>query len=159
MKLFYEDKNIRVRRAEKNDVEYLKDHLKEEDINEIWASNNVTPEEALSSGIDKSIFCCTIENGHPIGMFGINPKSVLGDRATIWLLGSEELKKYQYRFVKYSRKFIEMMLGFYPYLDNYIDVRNKASIKWLKFCGAKFDKPEAYGKEQKLFRHFYFRRT
>ena len=156
--VFYNDGKEVVRRSLKSDSEYLSKHLRQCDIDEVWASHNVTPKEALDSGFEKSVFCLTVENGNPIAMFGINPKSILGQEAVVWFLASDDLERIQYKFLKYSRKFIKMMLDFYPYLDNYVDDRNTKSIKWLKMCGATVEEPAPYGIEKKLFRYFYFKR-
>jgi hypothetical protein len=41
-----------------------------------------------------SIFCKTIfYKGSPIAMFGIVPHDILGDAATVWMLGTDDIKK------------------------------------------------------------------
>ena len=159
MNEYYNRDGIVVRHSTKKDVEYLKDHLRKSDIEEIWASNHVTPAEALEKGLDKSVFCCTVLNGNPIAMFGIVPETVLGHKATVWFLASDDLKSIKRRFLRHSRRFIDMMLEFYPFIQNYVDDRNTDSIEWLKFCGARIKSPEAYGIDKKLFRYFYFNGT
>jgi len=41
-------------------------------------------------------------------------------------------------------------------LVNYVDCRNKKSIRWLRYLGAEMSEPEVYGIEKKLFRMFKF---
>ncbi len=131
--------------------------LRKSDINEVWASHNFTPWDAVYYGITESTMALTITNkGSVVGCFGINAESMLGKKAIIWFLSSQELDKIEYRFLRHSKKFVKMFLNLYPYLFNYVDVRNKCSIRWLKYCGAKLNKPELYGIMSKPFRYFYF---
>lgn len=142
------------------DVNYLSNNLRQSDIDEIKASHNHTPKEALMISLKESIFALTVEKeGVPVAMFGIVPESALGYRASVWLLASPCLDKMKRRFVRHSRKFIEMMLEFYPNLSNFVDVRNKTSIAWLRWLGAKMDKPIIYGVEQIPFIPFSFERS
>lgn len=157
-KEYYNQDGIVVRHSTKADVDYLKDHLRQSDIQEIWSSDHITPEEALKQGLEKSIFCCTVLNGSPIAMFGIVPETVLGQKASVWFLASKDLKNIKRRFLRHSKYFINLMLDFYPYLHNYVDNNNKDSIDWLRYCGARIKEPEPYGKEQQPFRYFYFNR-
>lgn len=158
MENLYDKDGIVVRRSTKKDVEYLKTHLRQSDVDEIWASNHITPEGALEKGLDNSIFCCTVLNGQPIAMFGIVPHSILGYEASVWMLASDDLKKIKKRFLRHSKYFINMMLDFYPSLFNFVDDRNKDSINWLKYCGARIYDPKPYGVENKPFRYFVFKR-
>ena len=156
--MYYDDGEVRVRESVEKDAIEMADLMRRSDIDEIWASNHLTPLEALTKGLDNSVFCLTVENGRPIAMFGVASEYLIASRAVVWLLASDDLVKIQKRFLRYSRTFIEIMLSRFPYLENYVDVRNEKSIKWLKLCGAILDEPEPYGVEQKMFRHFYFRR-
>jgi len=156
--MYYDDGEVRVRESIQDDVVQLSKNMRESDKAEIWASNHLTPFEALDKGLENSSFCLTVENGRPIAMFGTSCESLIASRAAVWLLASDDLVKIQRRFLRYSRTFIDIMLSRYPYLENYVDVRNKKSITWLKLCGATIEEPVPYGVEQMMFSHFYFRR-
>jgi len=156
--MFYDDGKIKVRRSVKSDADYLAPRLRKSDVEEIWKSNHKAPFEALKEGIEKSIFCCTVENGQPICIFGIYTDKLLGENATVWCLASDDLEKIGRKFVKYSREFIDMMLQYYPMLFNYVDADNEKSIKWLQMCGADMKEPAPYGVENKNFRYFSFKR-
>jgi len=157
--IYYSSKLATVRDSEITDVFELAVNLRKKDIAEIYKSHHKTPEAALLEGYTNSIVCLTIErNEKAIAMFGIVPATILGNTAAIWLLGSPEIEKIQRVFIKHSRKFIGMFLGYYPYLENWVSCENILSIKWLKFCGAIMEEPRPYGIEEALFRHFYFKR-
>jgi hypothetical protein len=156
--VFYDQSGYIVRESVKSDVNYLKYHLRRSDLLEIWSSHHYTPEKALEEGFENSLMCFTVCNGLPIAMFGLNPDSLIGNKATIWLLSSYGLDNVKVRFVRNCRKFIDMMLSRYGYLENYVDVRNKKTIQWLKFLGAEFSDPVPYGVDCLPFVHFSFRK-
>jgi hypothetical protein len=160
-KYYYKSKLGLVRDAEMNDVFQLANNLRESDTQEIWKSHHIKPEAALLGGFQESELCFTVErNEKPIAMFGIcPPQTLLGNSAIIWLLASPELEKVQRAFIKRSRYFIKEMLQRYSMLENWVDVKNIQSIKWLRWCGAKIEEPKPYGVENKPFCYFYFRRT
>lgn len=157
--IYYQQNNIIVRRSQRSDVDYLKSRLRQSDVDEVMASNGHTPEEALKLSLDKSIWAATVQNGHPLAMFGINPESILGSRAIVWMLASDDLKTIERRFIRNSKKFIKMMLEYYSYLYNYVDNRNEKSIEWLQYCGADIREPAPYGKAGLPFRYFSFNRS
>ena len=137
--LYYDLNGIIVRRSTMQDVEYLKDKLRQSDIDEVWSSHRHTPEQSLRLSLEKSILALTIEDkGKPVSMFGINPESVLGNKAVIWFLSSDEIKNIKTRFVRNCRAFINIFLEYYPMLYNFCDKRNIDAMNWLEFCGARF---------------------
>lgn len=155
---YWEDSVI-VRDSIASDVDYLKDKLRYSDVREIWRSHNHTPEDALKISLDKSSVCLTIFiNKIPVGMFGINPETLLGDKAIIWLLATDDILKIKIRFLRNCKKFINFILKDYSVLYNYVDNDNVDSIKWLKFIGAKVHDPVEYGVEKMPFRLFLFER-
>jgi len=157
--MYYDDGKIKVRDSVEEDIEFLSSRLKKTDVDEVFASNHVSPEEALRHGMDTSIYCRTAENGQPFMMFGLYTDNVISDRANIWMLSSDYIKSIPIKFVRQSRLFIKDMLEWYPYLENYVDARNKESIAWLKWLGATIEDPKPYGIEQRPFHHFYFKRS
>lgn len=154
----YDDGKIRVRQPRSGDVQKISSNMREADRAEIWASNHLLPEDALRLGLEGSLYCRVIENGSPIAMFGICPVNIIGDHAVIWMLGTDGLEKIKIKFLRHCREYVETMLNYYSYLDNYVDVRNKKSIAWLEFLGAKFDDPAPHGEDGLMFQHFYFNR-
>lgn len=133
--------------------------MRESDVQEIWASNHVTPYDALVIGMEESAICLTVSREtRPVAMFGANPECFLGHKAVIWMLATDEIKDIKYVFAKHSKKFIETILQDYRYLYNWVDCRNVESIEWLKYCGAKLYPSMQYGIEQRYFHYFEFKR-
>jgi hypothetical protein len=156
----YKKWTVSVRESVPGDIIYLKNHLRKEEIEEIWASHASTPEQALLGSYLSSIKCFTLLIGDvPAAMFGIAPDTLLGEKACIWLLGTNMLAKIKKTFMVLSKKFIDAMLGDYPYLYNYVDFRYKKSLQWLQWCGAKISDPVPFGPEQLPFCRIVIRRA
>ena len=159
MKVYYEKGDTIIRNSMQEDVEFLNTKLRQSDVDEVWASHHHTPEEALKISITNALLCITaIKNGIPICIFGIHPDSILGNKATIWFLATDELKKHSKQFLRLSKGFISYFLEYYPLLYNFVDDRNRQSICWLKWCGANMNGAVTYGIEKMPFHYFEFRR-
>lgn len=157
--LFYSKNGIIVRRSVWSDVEYLKTRLRLSDQIEIMASHSHSSFQALSLAFQESIFCLTIvDNDIPVGMFGINAKSLLSDQAVVWMLASRRLNRIKIRFLKNCKFFINIMLQYYPVLYNHVHVENLKALVWLKFLGASIHESKPHGPYGEKFCYFEFRR-
>lgn len=148
---------VRVRQAIEADIAPISKALRKIDRLEMALVSMRCEEDALADGFRKSDKCFTVEiEGKPAAMFGVCKYGVLGDDACIWFLGTNDIKRIKKTFVKQSRIYIE---EFYKIgvcrLDNYVWIHNRWAIKWLKWLGARFDKPQKYGFRGKRFVHFY----
>lgn len=160
MSEFYNQNGIKVRYSTRQDAEYLAKNMRQTDIREIWDSHHHTPETAMKIAVLDSLIAFTVERDDvPVIMFGIYPESICGVKASIWMLATDDMKKISLRVVRHSRRFVNMMLEYYPHLENYVSNDNKRSITWLRALGAKLYDPAPYGIEQKLFRKFTFERA
>lgn len=157
MDIYYDQDEIVVRSSVPSDIDTLSKTMRKEDVAEIWSSHHHQPKEALEISYKSSGLSLTVENkGEIVAMFGYCPESLLGPKATIWMLSSEGLDKIKRRFIKNSRLFIDFMLSHYNYLYNFVSVNNTKSLEWLRFCGAKFSPPMRYGAEGEVFQYFWF---
>lgn len=136
------------------DIQHISQNMRNCDIDEIWASNNLMPREALLKGLKESDVCLTVwHEGIPIAMLGV--VSDFQEEATIWMLGTDTLEKIPNTVGILSRKIIAHFHERYPVLFNYVDVRNTKSIEWLEWLGAKFmDNPVEYGPMKMPFKYF-----
>jgi len=163
-KIYYNKNRVMVREAQISDVLIMGGNLREADKDEVWASHHYTSENALLFSFNSSTFCFTVENkGVPVAMFGISPFTLLDDKASIWLLAADSfdtwIKKNRKEFIRQSKVFIKFMLEQYPLLENYVDIRNIPSVKWLRICGAKIEDAKPYGIEKLPFHYFAFKRS
>lgn len=148
---------IFTRPIEAGDIEILAKHLRQADIQEITATTNDSPFTVLQNCVLWSSICHTIvsNSNKPLAIFGIAPDPERDDTARVWLLGSEELATHSFFFLRNSSKWIEKFHQEYSVLWNYIDVRNKVHIRWLKWCGFNFIRRiDKHGIEKRSFYEF-----
>jgi len=75
------------------------------------------------------------------------------------MLGTDGISSVPNAFGLATRNVIEDLWEKFPVLYNYVDVRNKASIKWLQFHGAVFSDPAPYGPGKLPFRYFQLKKA
>lgn len=154
---FFHSKNLTIENSMASDIYFLEKNMRFKDIEEIWATAHETPRESLINGFRVSHPCLTCKDDDtPIAMFGVNPYS--DGSGIVWLLGSEAIKRNYRNFLKLSILVIEHFLNMYPKLFNYVDARQKESIRWLKWLGAKIDDAKPYGVELLPFHYFEIKR-
>lgn len=151
--------NIVIRKSTPDDILYLEDKLRHEDIREAWASYRYRPHEALFFSYVLSGQCFTYSyKDEPVAMFGTSDSEMGVNIGSIWLLGSDMIDKVFKSFAKHSKVMINYLIQPYEQLVNFVDVRNEKTIRWLKWCGAEFSDPVPWGKDQLPFRFFVIRR-
>jgi hypothetical protein len=139
--------HIEIRHADPADIPPLAQNMREADRREIWAASLAEPHAALARSLGRSEMAWTgLIDGRPAAMFGAGgPLSVIGGGASAWLLGTPEIAKIPRFFLTESRVYVAMMLERFPTLMNYVDVRNRATLSWLRRLGAQFGAPQPYG--------------
>lgn len=149
---------VRVRKAIASDVCEVAINLRKIDRLEIALVSRKDPVSSLRFGFEKSELCYTVViDGKPCGMFGVYKYGVLGFKACIWFLGTDDLKKIRKSFVKESILYIDSFFDIgVSELENYVWVGNRLAIRWLLWLGAKFDEPKEYGIRKKRFFRFCF---
>jgi hypothetical protein len=135
-----------IRHLQDDDVAFLASRLRESDVNELSAVMDMSVLEALCKSVAESISVFVGEkDGNPICIGGICAKILMDNEAEIWMVGTNEIESSKKAFLRGSKIMRNHYLSIYPKLSNYIDVRNKQTIAWLKFLGAQFDAPAPYG--------------
>lgn len=155
--LHYESKMATVRDSIQEDCYEVAKRMRNQDREEVWASNHLSPIEAAMFSFKHSTSCLTVERkGFAVAMFGIVPANLLGCSASIWLLTTDGILGIDKAFVRRSRYFIDYFLNFYPLLYNYADVRNTVSMKWLTYLGCTWGETVPYGMDKLPFKQFSF---
>lgn len=160
MSVLFKRGPVWVRDSKLEDVLVLRETMRREDRDEVWASHHFTPEKALLVCYSFSSVCHTLLfQDTPIAMFGVIPDADVETEATIWFLGSEIIETCKKSFLEACRLFIDGMLGMYPVLYNYVDARYRKSVRWLKWCGAEISEAQPWGVENLPFHYIRFRRA
>ena len=138
--------------AHPDHIPYLAEHMSPADVAELYASAAVSPYGGLMKSLEASVLAWTgmVSGPHPdprgrehdtrpVCMWGVSPIDILGGVGSPWLLGTDELPHHAKTFLKLNRQYIPKMLGLFPKLVNFADVRHVISIRWLKRLGFTFD--------------------
>jgi hypothetical protein len=88
-------------------------------------------------------------------MFGVVRRSLLCQTGVPWMLGSDDLDRIGNEVGRQSRYYVNEMKKRFNLLENYIDVRQKRSIRWLKWCGFKMDPAKPHGPHGMPFHRFF----
>lgn len=154
----YKDGDFSIAETDINDIIYLKDHLREEDVQEIIAMSNSNPGRELALCWSTSMLCHTMFLGDkPIAMFGLI-EDAAGERANLFFLGTADLEKTKKAFLKSCRVFVAAMLKIFPELYNYVDARYEKSVRWVRWLGAEVKDAVPYGANGMPFHEITFKR-
>lgn len=130
--------------------------LRQEDIEEIWASTRLNAADALRASFDASEECWAGEmDGEVFCIFGCVPTV---DGGNLWMLFADGLKSLPLTFYRQSRQHLCYMLAKYGYLSNHVDARNSFIIGWVKWLGFTVEDAKPYGADGQPFHRFYKRR-
>lgn len=136
----------------------LAPRLREADVAEVRATAGYAPLEAL----ERSLLASTeayalLLGGELAGLFGVVglEGTVAGGYAggVIWLLGSDAIPLRRRAFLSLSRRMVAEFRTRYPVLFNYVDARNEASLRWLRWLGFEIAPAAPFGVEGRPFHH------
>lgn len=98
-----------------------------------------------------------VAGDEPIGLFGFAPFHRLSDAAAPWLVGTDTLLRFGGALNRYGKAYCAAALGEFRLLVNFVDVRNEASVRWLKRLGFTMGPPQPYGVQGLPFMRFEMR--
>lgn len=121
------------------DAKYLQENLRPDDVRECII-HGVSPNRALHMPlVDKGCKTFTaLVDDIPICMFGTMQYSNNSSFASIWLLGSKDIEKNYFSFLKASKEIIELLQNDYEVLENVVPSDHKRTITWLAWLGFSF---------------------
>lgn len=119
----------------------------------MFAASGRSPASALIFSLRKSSHAwVALIDGVPEVMFGVGEINVLAGIGAPWLLGTDAVERNYMAFLRLSVGFRDQLLERYPTMRNFVDVRNRASIRWLRWLGFTLSDPvEFRGHEFRLF--------
>ncbi len=152
-------RDYRIVPTEIDHVGIIASNMRELDRQECIAAIGLDPADALYYSFTGSENVWTIlYKDKPIAIFGVARLSLLSEVGVPWMLGTDELDQAGWPIIRFSRKIIRGLLEYYSKLENYVDARNKKSIKWLRWCGFIIEPPEPYGAYRLPFHRFHLDR-
>ena len=132
------------------------------DVAELWSSSRSSPHVAMLRGLERTVEPFVgLHDGKPVCMFGASPFSIMGGMGSAWMIGSAALdrKSVQKDLLRLSVPVVDYMQAQFPaLLYNFVDARNTAAIRWLRWLGFQFSDPIPYGVDGLPFLPFYRRK-
>ncbi|MGP5331941.1 phage protein Gp13 family protein [Pseudomonas helleri] len=133
--------------------------VRQADIDEITEALGIPVERALYEAVQGSLNARKIVvNGEVVAVFGDAVYSLLGSVGVPWLISTIHVEKHAKAFLKVCKPEVQGMLTRHQNLLNYVDVRNTAAIRWLKWLGFSFGPAAPYGARRFLFHPFTMNR-
>ena len=130
--------------------------MRNADRQEVAAASGKTPVQALTFSLRKSSIAYTaLIDGRPEVMFGVGDLNILAGVGAPWLLGTDAVEKHYVAFLRGSIDWRDQLLRRYSVLRNFVDDRNRVSIRWLEWLGFRLLDPVDMGGHQ--FRLFELR--
>ena len=139
-----------------DDVYHIAANMRKDDRNEVFASGGMSPLKAMKKSFEYTEDCATfLVNGKPAAMFGLKHTGLITRTGIPWLLGTDDIQKDVYGFLKLSKVLYNYGISRCDYMYNFVDVRNTESQKWLKWMGFDVEEAQPYGLFGMPFKKFY----
>jgi len=147
-----------VRLASIEDAQYVAEHLRDADRDEVRALCGMDPKFVLPAYVQegREVHVAGFVGQPPQIIFGVDPIFGMEDEAAvIWMLSTPEIYKHAQVFVPYSKNIWDAYHERFPLLTNFSDARNTRHHTWLKWLGAHFiRRVEHFGAESRPFLEF-----
>ncbi len=126
-----------------------------EDREEAWALDHLTPWEAIqvSVGHSGNIYSGLVD-GQVLCMFGVGKRTLLSEIGFPWMLSSTLVPKHVRAWMRGSQIAFKQMQSEAKVLENYVDARYTAAVRWLKWLGFTIHPAEPFGVDKLPFHKF-----
>lgn len=148
---------VNLREATYKDIAFFSTKLRQEDIEECKYLLDMSGQGALFKSFNESKDCFVVEIDNIVScLFGC---AELGKGALFWILISKDVEKLPRSFFLLAKEVITDLLCKYEFLTNYGEEHKSFIVKFGKWLGFTVNKPEPYGKGNKMYRRFYIERS
>ena len=132
--------------AEEKHIRPVASAMRAADRAEVWAAAQRTPEQALrfSLALSDDVFTGLVD-GKPAFLFGVGETSHLLGTGAPWMLGTPATTRYARDFLAGSVEILSSYRARYRRLTNFVDIRNTASLRWLRWLGFEIRPPAPHG--------------
>ena len=135
------------RKPNDSDCIALEKDLRGDDRQELAASSGDNALSTIRHSVRDSTLCWSVEiDEQLVCIFGCAAiGSMMSRVGSPWLLGTNQLDRHPTILMKSCRPYIVLMQQMFPHLRNYVDARNKKSVRWLRRLGFTIHPEEPYG--------------
>lgn len=144
---------VSVKPAQAWHVAFVAENMRQADREELEALGQDS-EEGIWQAFRASEQAWVMQEDAPMCVFGVIPTNLLTGEGIIWLLGTDNVKRHARGFLEVSPGCLQKIMATYSHLHNYVDQRNKASIRWLKWMGFEFQEAQPLGPRGLPFHRF-----
>lgn len=92
--------------------------------------------------------------GEPIALCGVAPVSLVSGEGSPWMLGTDQVERQARAAVVIGRHLVTEWAQQYRLLQNWVDARNRVSVRWLARIGFTIHPAEPYGAQHLPFHRF-----
>ena len=137
---------ITMREAYEADMREIAPLLRQSDAEEIRAAFGISAEDALVRSLKRAYVAmiCHVDN-KPLAVFGVGPLSVVTGTGCPWLVATDEIEHCKRDLLEASPQVIEQFHNLFQTLVNWVDARNKRTIRWLKWLGFHMEPAKPWG--------------
>jgi hypothetical protein len=147
--------------ASEDVVDFIAHNLRDQDAFEVWLSDAMGPEEAVTASWKASLRTSRYQNrecqaildddGVPLGLCGVAGGGLIWFLATDGLFATEANRR---QFVRDGKVWVDQCIERYGALSNWVFAKNVDSIRWLKSLGFTVYSPAPRGPSCALFSYF-----
>lgn len=95
-----------------------------------------------------------LQTGELVAVFGVAALTLVSRRGSPWLLGTTLMAKHPREVLATAHRYIAFVREHYPQLVNYVDARNRPSIRWLRSVGFEIEPAAPFGVQGLPFHRF-----
>lgn len=139
------------------DIDAILPDIRQADRDEIEGALHIPMRQALADALaDHCKASKIVVDGAVVAVFGDSTHSA--EIGVPWLISTRHVERFPRAFLQVCKPEVAEMLTRHPLLLNYVDARNQAAIRWLRWLGFTFCEPEPYGPDGHPFHCFWMRR-
>lgn len=129
---------VEIRRARVADLDAILPAIRAADLAECEAlfGPGTLPTVARGSLIRSTDAWAAEAGGEPIALFGVAPVIGMAVRIGVpWLFGAAAIQSHGRELMAEGRRYLQFMRAPFDRLENVVDARNAASLRWLRRLG------------------------
>lgn len=129
---------IAIMPATKEQLHYFAQHIRKADAKEVFHATGIYDRTHLYATLChlKGVMAVTLSDGSLLGIGGIEPLNE--DTAKVWLLLTTNVEKHKIEFIRWSKKFKEVLLQHYRVITNVVWLCNYTHVVYLNYLGVRW---------------------
>lgn len=118
-------------------IDYMQQYARDEDRAEVMASHGFEMDEALVHALASAeqAYSLTDDTGIIYCVTGVNPVTLLSDKACAWMLSSVHMKKSPRQLLRHTRGLLDGWNKSWHTLYNMVDARYEQALRWAQWAG------------------------